>query len=49
MEDIMKIATFLKERGILIKCITKTIEIETKKERDKFLSMLFGALGTTLL
>ena len=49
MNDIMKIIEALESSGILLKGVTKTIENETKEQRGGFLSMLLGALGTSLL
>ena len=49
MNDIMKIIKALKNSGILLKGVTKTIEIETKEQRGGFLSMLLGTLGASLL
>ena len=34
---------------ILLKRITKTIENEIKEQKEGFLGMLFGTLGTSLL
>ena len=49
MNDIIKIIEALENSGILLKGVTKTIDNETKKQRGGFLSMLLGALGTSLL
>ena len=49
MKDIMKIIEALKNSGILLKGVSKTIENETKKQRGGFLSMLLGTLGACLL
>ena len=48
MNDI-KIIEALKNLGILLKGVTKTIENETKEQRVGFLSMLLGTLGASLL
>ena len=40
----MKIVKVLKDSGLLIKGITKTIENETKKQRGGFLAMLLSTL-----
>ena len=40
MNDIMKIAQPLEDRNILLKGLTKTIEMETKKQKGGFLSIL---------
>ena len=45
MNDIMKINEALENSGILLKGVTKTIENETKEQREGFLSMLLGTLG----
>ena len=49
MSDIMKIIEALEDSGILLKGVSKTIENETKEQRDGFLSMLLGTLGASLL
>ena len=49
MNDIMKIIKALKNSGILIKGVSKTIKNETKEQRGGFLSMLLGTLGASLL
>ena len=49
MNDIMKIIEALENSGILLKGVTKTIENETKKQRGRFLSILLGTLGASLL
>ena len=49
MNDIIKIIEALENSGILLKRVTKTIENETKEQREGFLSMLLGTLGASLL
>ena len=49
MKDIMKIIEALKNSGILLKGVNKTIENETKEERGGFSGMLLGTLGASLL
>ena len=49
MNDIMKIIEALENSGTLLKGVTKTIENETKEQRGRFLSMLLGTLGASLL
>ena len=49
MNDIMKTIEALKNSGILLKGVSKTIENETKEQREGFLSMLLGTLGASLL
>ena len=39
----------MKDSGILLKRVSKTIENETKEQRGGFLSMLLGTLGASLL
>ena len=41
MNDIMKIVQALENCNILLKGVTKTIKSETKKQKERFLSMLF--------
>ena len=47
MNDIMKIIKALENSGVLLKGVSKTIENETKEQR--FLSMLLGTSGASLL
>ena len=49
MNDIMKIVKSLKESGLLIKGVSKTGKHEVKEQKDRFLSMLLGTLGVSLL
>ena len=49
MNDIMKIVQALEDSNLLLKGITKAIEIETKEKKEGFLGMLFSALGASLL
>ena len=49
MNDIIKIMEALKNSGILLKGVTKTIENETKEQRGEILSMLLGTLGSSAL
>ena len=49
MKDIMKIIKALKNSGILLKGVSKTIKNETKEQRRGFLSMLLCTLGASLL
>ena len=49
MNDIMKTIEALKNPGILLKGVSKTIENETKGQTGRFLSMLLGTLGASLL
>ena len=49
MKDIMKIIEALENSGIVLIRVSKTIENETKEQRGRFLSMLLGILGASLL
>ena len=49
MDDIMKIFKSLRDSGLLIKGVSKTIKNETHEQKGEFLSMLLGTLGATLL
>ena len=49
MEDIMKIVKPLEDSGLLIKVVHETIKNEPKEQKGRFLSMLLGTLGTSLL
>ena len=49
MNNIIKIIEALENSGILLKGVTKAIENETKEQRGRFLSMLLGTLGASLL
>ena len=49
MNDIIKIIEALENSDILLKGVSKTIENETKEQREGFLSMLLGTLGASLL
>ena len=48
MDDIMKIVKSLKEFSLLIKDVKETIKNEAKKQKNEFLGMLLGTLGTSL-
>ena len=48
MNDIMKIVQALEDFNILLKGVTKTIKIETKRQKGGFLSMFLGTLGASL-
>ena len=49
MEGIMKIAKALEEPGLLMNSVGETIKHKPKEQKDGFLSMLLGTLGTNLL
>ena len=49
MEDIMKILKSPADFGLLIKGVSKTIQNEAKEQKGRFLKMLLGTLGASLL
>ena len=49
MKDIMKIVKSFEDPGILLKGVTKTVQNEVKEQKGRFLSMLLGTLGASLL
>ena len=49
MKDIIGIVKSLEESGLLLKGVSKTIQIEAKEQKRVFLSMLLGILGASLL
>ena len=49
MNDIIKVLQALEDSNILLKEITKKIENETKEQKGRFLGMLLGTLGASLL
>ena len=49
MNNIMKIVKFFEESCLLIKRVSKTINIEAKEIKDGLLSMLLVTFGTSSL
>ena len=49
MNDIIKTVQALEDSNILLKRVTKTIKNEIKEQKGRFLSMLLGTLGASLL
>ena len=49
MDDILKIVKSLEDSGVLLNGVSETIQNEAKEQRRRFLSMLLGTLGTSLL
>ena len=49
MDDILKIVKSLENSGLLLKGVSETIQHEAKEQRGRFLSMLLGTLGASLL
>ena len=49
MNDIIKIVKFPEESGLLIKDFNETIKNEAKEQKGRFIGMLLGTLGASLL
>ena len=49
MDDILKIVKSLEDSGVLLKCVSETIQNEAKEQKGGFLSMLLGTLAASLL
>ena len=49
MDEILKIVKSLENCGVLLKCVSETIQHEAKEQRGGFLNMLLGTLGASLL
>ena len=49
IEDIIKIVKSLEDSGLLLKGVTETVQNEVKEQKGRFLSMLLGTLGASLL
>ena len=49
MEDIIKIVKSVEDSGLLSKRVSETIQSEAKEQKGRFLSMLLGALGASLV
>ena len=49
MNNIMKIIKSLEESSLLINSISQTIKNEAKEQKGRFLSMLLGTIGASLL
>ena len=49
MEDIIIIVKSLEDFGLLLKGVTETVQNEAKEQKGRFLSMLLGTLGASLL
>ena len=48
-DDIMQIFDFLKNSGLLIKNISKTIKNQAREQKMEFLAILLSTLGASLL
>ena len=49
MEGIIKIVKSLEDSGLLLKGVIETVQNEVRKQKGRFLSMLLGTLGASLL
>ena len=49
MEDIIKIVKSLKDSGLLLKGVSEAVQNEVNEQKGRFLSMLLGTLGASLL
>ena len=49
IEDIIKIVKSLEDSGLLLEDVTETVQNEVKEKKGRFLSMLLGTLGASLL
>ena len=49
LNDIMKIVKSLGESSLLIKSVSKTIKNEAKEQKRRFLGILLGTLGASLI
>ena len=49
MNDIMKIVKSLEESGLLIKGVSETIKNEAKEQKGRFVGLILGTLGSSLL
>ena len=49
MDDLIKILKSLEDSGLLLKGVTESIQNEVKEQKGRFLSMLLGTLGASLL
>ena len=49
MEDLIKIAKSLEDSVLLLNRVTESVKNEIKEQKDRFLSILLGTLGASLL
>ena len=49
IEDIIKIVKSLEDSGLLLEGVTETVQNEVKEQKGRFLSMLLGIFGASLL
>ena len=49
MEDIIKVVKSLEDSGLLLQGVTETVQNQVKEQKGRFLGMLLGTLGASLL
>ena len=49
MEGIIKIIKSLEDSALLLQRVTETVQNKVKKQKGRFLNMLLGTLGASLL
>ena len=49
MDDLIKIVKSLEDSGLLLRGVTESVQNEVKEQKGRFLSMLLGTLGASLL
>ena len=49
MKDIIEIVKSFEDSGLLLKGVSRTIQNEAKEQKGRFLNMLLGTLGASLL
>ena len=49
MEDLIKIVKSLEDSGLLLNGVTESVKNEIKEQKSRFISMLLGTLGASLL
>ena len=49
MKDIIRIVKSLEDSGLLLKGVSETVQNEVKEQKGRFLGMLLGTLGASLL
>ena len=49
MEDIIKVVKSLEDSGLLLQGVTETVQNQVNKQKGRFLGMLLGTLGASLL
>ena len=49
MDELIKIVKSLEHNGLLLKGVTETVQNEIKVKKGRFLNMLLGTLGGSLL